>query len=427
MKTPFIRHEGRVVPSGWMLAMLAAVAISPRPAPAQVDLSRIQFLGDIRIRSEFDARSAGLSSDHATLLRTRFGARVHVDSQVQLFIQVSDSRAFGEEENTLTDASADRLDVHQAYLDWLPNDRLRIRAGRQELAFADERLIGPVGWVNVNRSFDGIRATLTAGEWEIDAFGAVLDEGAALLPTGLDPRGNNDNAPDRSLIGVWAANSTFDVFAIADRNVTEGGIRDIDRFTLGGYARETFGRFSARGTLAYQLGRQMSEFEVRQDIAAYLISGTIGYQFPGDPRATVRVQADVLSGDGTPQDRRFTGFNTLYATNHPFYGFMDFFLNLPRQTGFLGLVDIYASASVQPAPWLLRADLHHLRLEDPAPGGEQAVGMELDLTAVRPISPGFTVQAGYSLFNPSSAAEVAPVSLGDELLHWAYLQGLVRF
>ena len=74
------------------------------------------------------------------------------------FIQIQDSRKFGDATNTLTDGSADLLDFHQAFffISDFATEGLNVKLGRQEVAFANQRLIGAVGWHNVARSFDGV-------------------------------------------------------------------------------------------------------------------------------------------------------------------------------------------------------------------------------------------------------------------------------
>jgi hypothetical protein len=64
-----------------------------------------------------------------------------------LFVQLQDSRQFGEETSTLADGSADNIDFHQAdlKLDQLSSARLSLTLGRQELAYVGQRLIGAVG------------------------------------------------------------------------------------------------------------------------------------------------------------------------------------------------------------------------------------------------------------------------------------------
>ena len=407
-----------------MCAVLGAAA----PAVAQSDSVQIKLSGEVRVRSELDARTSGAGSDQATLLRTRLTVLAEVGEEMNALIQISDSRAFGEETNSLTDASADRLDVHQAYIAWSTGEKVRLRAGRQEIAFADERLVGTVNWANVTRAFDGVRLTLVHEGWTLDGFAAVLDERAALLSIGLDPRANQDAASDRSLYGLWAANSNVDLFALADRNATDGASRtDIDRFTLGARGREQLGSVALEATAVLQLGHQTQAGAPRQDIEAFLLTANGTYGFAGPLRGRLGIQVDYLSGDETPLNDSFGGFNTLYATNHKFYGYMDLFLNLPRQTGDLGLVDAMVRGAVHPQAWTLRADLHRFWLAHSSPAGESGIGYELDLTASRTLAPGLGFQAGYSLFSPSAAGEVAPVGLGGDTLNWAYVQLLARF
>ncbi|MEE9206815.1 MAG: alginate export family protein [Gemmatimonadota bacterium] len=409
-------------------AALCGVLAAAAPAVAQSDSVEIKLSGEIRVRSELDARTSDAGSDQATLLRTRLAALAEVSEEVSALIQISDSRAFGEETNTLTDASADRLDVHQAYIAWSPREELRLRIGRQELAFADERLVGTVNWANVTRAFDGVRLTLRHEGWTLDGFATVLDERAALLASGLDPRANEDNVSDRSLYGLWAANSNVDLFVLADRNATDGaGRTHIDRFTLGARGREQLGAVAVEATTALQLGRQTQAGAPRQDIEALMVTASGSYAFAGPLRGRLGVQLDYLSGDQTPLDDSFGGFNTLYATNHKFYGYMDLFLNLPRQTGDLGLVDLILRGAVHPQKWMIRADLHRLWLSQSSTASNRGIGYELDLTASRTLAHGLGFQAGYSLFSPSAAGEVTPVGLGGDTLHWAYVQLLARF
>lgn len=405
----------------------ALLALAASPVLAQPEDVRVDLVGEVRVRSELDDRTPEAGADHATLLRTRLGAEIALGSEAGGFVQLSDSRVFGEEESTLTDASADRLDLHQAYLDWRPVENARVRAGRQELAFADERLVGPVGWANVTRAFDGVRATLEAGDWTVDGFAAVLDEGAAVLAIGLDPRRNESEDDDRSVFGAWASSPYVDLFVIGDRNAVEGDRTDIDRVTVGGYLRGSRGPLRGRLTAAWQTGEQTSAGSDRQDVEAYLVSGRVDAELGGPIRPSVGAQLDVVSGDDDPADDTFGAFSTLYATNHAFYGFMDFFLDVSGQTGGRGLVDLIARGSVRAGEWRLAADLHRLWLQEERADGERTIGTELDVTAGRTVVEGFAVQAGYSVFDPADGAAGAPVVLGDDTLQWAYLMATLRF
>lgn len=389
---------------------------------AQADTSRIALSGEVRVRTELDARTAGSAPDHATLLRTRVGVRATLDARSRVFVQISDSRAFGDADNTL-------LDVHQAYIDWTPDRRWRVRAGRQEWAFADERLIGPVGWANVTRAFDGLRVTLTASGWTVDGLAATLDERDAVAATGLDPRANEGEASDRMLYGIWAARPAagLDIFVLGDRGATEGPITRIHRVTLGGYLRRALGPVRARATVAWQLGEQRASPGSVQRIDAWLASLALSRGFRGALRPAVSLQLDAVSGDATPADDTYGAFNTLYATNHPYYGLMDFFLNVPVQTGGLGLVDAVAHGELRPGAWLLELDLHELRLARRNASGARRIGSEVDLTAGRPLTPSLGLQMGYSVLAPGAGARTAPVALGSRTLQWSYVQITARF
>jgi Alginate export len=211
-------------------------------------------------------------------------------------------------------------------------------------------------------------------------------------------------------------------------NAPDGaGRSDIDRYTLGGRGRWRLGHVALEASAAYQVGNQTQVGIPRQDIEAYFASASAAYVLTGPLRGQLGIQADYLSGDQTPLDGSFGGFNTLYATNHKFYGFMDLFLNLPRQTGDLGLVDVMLRGVLRPDVWTVKADLHRFSLAEENAAFDRTIGHELDLTASRTLAGGLGLQVGYSVFSPSDAGEIAPIGLGEDILQWAYVQLLAKF
>lgn len=408
-----------------LLSVALAFVSFSTVAFAQTLAENVTLSGEIRVRGEADNRTSGTNPDAATLLRTRISLFATPSPKVSAFVQISDSRVLGEEQNTLTDASADRLDLHQAYLAWEPWSDVTLRIGRQELAFADERLVGPVNWANVTRAFDGLKATVDRGSWTLDAFAMVLTENDATLATGLNPRRNEGEDTDRTFFGAWFKRGPVELFALADRNARTAVFDSIDRYTLGAQGAHTLGRLRVKGMAAAQLGRQTPGTVARQSIAAYMLTGNVSYALRGELSPTLAVQADYLSGDKSPFDATHSTFNTLYPTNHAFYGYMDLFLAPSSQTSFLGLFDTILRTSVRPGPWTIRSDLHRFQFAREAPSGERTIGVELDVTVNRVVAPGLTVLGGFSVFEPNSGAAAA--GLGDDNLQWAFLQGTVRF
>ena len=112
---------------------------------------------EIRPRFNIDNRdfNSNTKSHSYTEMRSRLGADFNAFENLNMFVQVQDSRIWGTEPSTLTNTS--NVDLHQAYFQLsdffkLPLD---LKVGRMEVKYGPERLIGAVGWSNVGRSFDG--------------------------------------------------------------------------------------------------------------------------------------------------------------------------------------------------------------------------------------------------------------------------------
>jgi len=381
---------------------------------------QVTFSGEVRLRGEWDGRTAGVGDDAATLSRIRLGARVAALDWVAAFAQIQDARAWGTEGNTLTDASADQLDLHQGYVELGRGERLRGRLGRQELLVGDERLVGAVGWTNTGRVFDGARLYGKVGAAEWSAFWMNVAEQDALLTTGLDPQvnqGNQATGADGWLVGGFLAyalgGATAELTVLADRNAVTA-----ESYTVNARVHGTAGVLLFDAAAAYQFG---------PDRAAHFASGKAGSAFgPG----TVAVQVDYLSGDDDPAAGDAKAFNTLYATNHKYYGYMDYFLNIPGQMNQAGLVDAMLRASVDPtAATRVRADLHHFRaVEDRGQG--TTLGTELDLVGTWALGAPAALEVGGALFFPSDPIGqfgLPAFNGGIDPTYWGYVQLTVRW
>lgn len=411
----------RIRTIGILLAL--PVSLTAQAASIPVTLS-----GEVRIRTELDGRTPGTSSDMVSLLRTRLGVSVEPSERVRAVVRISDSRAFGEESNTLTDASADHLDLHEGFIEWTSLAGTRLRVGRQELAYGDERLIGTVGWANVTRSFDGVQLRLPVGGWTVDGFGATLREFDAVGATGVDPRANEGLARDQSLFGVWATDGPHDLFAIVESRVAGSGQHDVFRRTVGGHATQPLGGFTLDATAAFQFGTTVGNDDLTRDISAWLVSGSVAHQFAGPLAPRLALQVDLLSGDDHPLDDRYGAFNTLYATNHKFYGFMDLILDPASQLAGRGLADIALRGALRPAAWQLGLDLHRLALMVDRSGTTgRTLGTELDATLGRTLAKGLGLSTGASIFQPASAARQPGIGLGEATLWWGYVQLTTSF
>ncbi len=100
---------------------------------------------------------------------------------------------------------------------------------------------------------------------------------------------------------------------------------------------------SGSATFYYQFGKLPNNVSVSSFLAAASLKYTIN-------KTAISIGADYLSGNNfenpSKNDKSRT-FNTLYATNHKFYGFMDYFLNIPAHTAGGGLFDLQLGISAK--------------------------------------------------------------------------------
>ncbi len=402
-----------------ILALL--LAASPAlPAPAVAQDVELKFGGQVRPRFEF--RDPLLlpdgSSESLTSMRTRVDLRAGLDDNLSAFIQIQDVRLWGSEGNTLADFSADGLDIHQAYIDLgrAEEGGFMGRFGRQEVNFGGQRLIGAVNWAQQARAFDGIRVGSGGSVGNIDVFAAKLQDAQA-----------GDVRQEANLVsayGTWDITDTQDldlywIFDHQEDDEADPGDQKTSRHTLGArWVGNTAGIiYRAEGSV--QTGTFLGS-----DLSAFMLGARLAYGFAG--KGSVTLWYDYLSGDGDLGDDDVKVFDTLFATNHKFYGFADLFLNIPLHTGGRGLQDLAIKSTYRPhSDWLLRADLHSFHMADKGPLTSGHFGEEIDLVGSWKYNKYLNLSAGFSyVFQNDGWAEIGRL---DDDLTWVYVMLDAKF
>jgi hypothetical protein len=388
-----------------------------RQAAAQTEVSQAggKYRVVAQVRTRFEWNDLDFVSGRANLqhlLRTRLGLEGKPREQTGLFVQVQDARLWGEEASTLSDGQADHLDFHQAYLrlDNIFSRPLSVVLGRQELAYGNERLVGAVGWHNIGRAFDAVKLRYGENSW-VDLFNAKLAE---------------KGEKDRNFYGLYGRVQiqahTWEPYALFehDKNFGAGRLR---RLTLGAHGLGTFTGATGH-SLGYELeGAVQAGEREEQDVLAWMGTGALTYTSNHWRQHQLSLGADLLSGDDDPADGESKVFDTLFATNHKFYGLMDFFLDIPAQTGQQGLLDLMLKASMRAGP-PVKVDLH-LHSFSLAKGNEKALGQEVDAVVTYAHSPATSLQWGALLFLPGKAMEA--MQGGDEPAFKFYWQTQMDF
>lgn len=338
-----------------------------------------------QIRPRFEARDAGIDDyDLATTMRVRTHVDAKLSTDARVFIQVQDVRAWGEETHTLNDFRADNFDLHQGYfeIEHFKNTTLSMRVGRQALSLGGQRLIGAVDWAQQGRAFDGVRLTATPNGGKIDLVGMKLAE-ASLAHV----------VYDAYLFGAYAQitqpkNVNIDFYGFYNR--AKGNLKT-DQFTFGGRLAGNQARWNYRFEGAFQTGKRNGD-----DVKAYMIGGRIGAVFGGG-RSAVTLWYDYLSGDDDLHDHKTKVFDTLFATNHKFYGFADLFLDIPAHTAGRGLQDVALKMMFKPITSVsLGIDVHAFFLAKKAGLTARELGQEIDLTMTYRYSSEIAFVGGYS-------------------------------
>jgi hypothetical protein len=356
----------------WPLALILLLG------PTNDSSAELRIGGQVRPRLEFRDPAAGGQDDSFTSMRVRAQLQTTLERDVSVFVQWQDVRLWGEETNTLGDFSADSFDLHQGYVDFgnVGGRSLSIRLGRQEISLGGQRLVGAVGWTQQGRSFDGVRATATPGDNKIDLLAIRLADATAA--------GIADNAYLAGLQAQLAAARDLQVYLLYN---SAGAATD--QITLGLRQAGKAGKIAYRAEFAYQTGERGG-----QDVAAHLIGLRAGTALG---KTNLTLWYDRLSGDDDPADGETKVFDTLFATNHKFYGYADYFLNIPVHTAGGGLQDLALKIAHPLRPGLsLNVDLHSFLLTEQGGLDSAHLGEEIDLTLKHKYSKETTCVAGLS-------------------------------
>jgi len=189
-------------------------------------------------------------------------------------------------------------------------------------------------------------------------------------------------------------------------------IQDGDRMTFGGYGKGVFAGVSYELEFAMQNGTESDDV----NYGGMMYGLNAGYKIAG---MTLSAGVDFVSGDDTTTTDVNESFNTLYATNHKYYGYMDYFLNLPVHTGGLGLSDIHVKMSgLKVAGHVVNVAYHMFNADQ----SEDSFGNELDITLVKKYADNVKIVAGYSIFMPGKLKEENGANAS-----FAYLMTIVNF
>jgi hypothetical protein len=312
----------------WFPCLCLASLAFPQTLPTE-SLDRhlpswVQFSGEERLRLEGYSGLGYQPGDDTYLLhRFRFNLSLTPVPWLKIFAQTQDSRAFWKSAKPYAPPFQDTWDLRQAYAEAGDPDKspAAVRVGRQELAFGEERLLGPANWINTPRVFDAARATFRYRRFRLDAFASsvvVLRDGRV----GSADAGSNLYGLYGSIKDVipGAALEPFVLWRLQPRVKPElGAVGNLDMkvpgIRLDGKARA----FDYGTEIALERGSLAAD-----QVAAWAGHWVAGYSLTAGMQSIRLYQEyNFASGDGSAHDGRRNTFDELYPSGHDKLGLSD--------------------------------------------------------------------------------------------------------
>jgi hypothetical protein len=303
----------------------------------------LRLSGEYRIRAEgYEGASYTPENNQGYLL-----SRLHLNmdlkvSWFRVFAQMEDARPLGNDAIPKASPYKDSADLHQAFVELgnMTSGRFSVRAGRQELIFGDQRVLGSANWLNTPRTFDAVRAAVNFGKIRVDAFSAsvvnpvngVFDHHKA----GDDIHGLYGTI---SKVLPGATIEPYIFWRLARGLVTEEGTpgrRDTKTLAIR-VSRKAGNGPDYTGHFLRQYGNIGAD-----TVSAYAFNLAAGYTLKNAPlQPRVFVDWAYASGDKNARDGRNNTFDQLYPSGHGLYGIVDLF-------GWRNLSDVKTGVEIKP-------------------------------------------------------------------------------
>ena len=309
--------------------------------------------------------------------------------------------------------------------------------GRQRLSYDDQRIFGADDWSMTGYSHDGLKLGFEGGGHKVHLFGSYnqdvnnIEQGGTRFSGGIQPY--------KSLASLWyhydipktnlGASLLFVNMGLDDLMVVEEAEPEMCFQQLAGtFLSWKPKHFGVEASYYHQWGKAYGGIPLN----AWMASG----KATATPSEYWSFQAgyDYLSGEEdfpTPGEGEFglvrheivRGFNSLYGSNHKFYGAMDFFYVSTYVYGFTpGLQNLYAGATWSPVKQLsAEAVYHYFATAAPVQDAKRALGHEVELELTWTIRPSVSLSAGYSFMQGTETMSILKRSSDNNRLHWGWL------
>jgi hypothetical protein len=364
------------------------------------------------------------SNDHAyELSRVWGGIQIKPTSWITGYAQFLDLHALGLPLKYTASNMRDSFDLRQGFVR-VGTDNASIKAGRQELSFGGERLVGISDWSNTSRTFDGFSGRF-GNTNRLDIFSASV---VKVAPTSFD-----DHARGLNFHGIYGTISTLLpkttlepyllVKALPGVKSQQGSPGNEAEFTFGMRLLERLPQgfeYVVEGAL--QRGSYSSN-----SIHAGAGYGKVGYNAPTHWNPRLQLEYDYATGNPHRNLNRISTFDQLYPSSHNTFGLTDLlgWQNIQqRRLNFDVSPQKHLTVSLQ-QEFLQVANQHDsvysgsggVLVKPPTAGFvTSSIGHEFDASARYVLNSHYIFNAGIAHFSPGTVMEDnshgTPITLG---------------
>ncbi len=391
---------------------------------------------DYRARGEYSHGFGTLiSNDNDAGLFVQQRARLkfgYSDKKVAAFISFQDVSVWGDEPQITAKDNTNSFSLAQAWVKLMASDSWTIKAGRQILAYDDQRIFGGLDWAMQGRFHDALLVKYTKGNFKMDIGMAFNQNGVSRVNTLFDPNngGNARGVFDYKAMAYlwlhknWKIVSGSLLFVNNTYQNLQGEIPvegNVNRQTLGAHFK-----ISPTKKLKFlvNLYAQTGKFSKSVDLTAYNSLLEINYK----PKKTLfGVGYEILSGDdnGT-SDGEINSFFPVFGTNHKFNGFMDYFY-VGNHANSIGLKDFYAKVVAKVGENASLLVKGHYFSADKEINNESYLGTELDVVYSKKIVPYATLKVGYShMFSSETMETLKNITNVSDTQNWGWAMLVIK-
>lgn len=342
--------------------------------------------------------------------RTRLGL-AYAYEKYSLKITGQDVRVWGDESlfsSTSVKGDNASVDLYEAWFQLNITDKYKLKIGRQEWAYDDQRLLAKRNWGQTGMTYDGLLFNFDNKDFRFD-LGFSLNNDA-------ENKIGNEYTPDKmKFLDFIYLNKKFGQSSkITFKGILSGYQKEEGSETI--YVMGTYGPYFQMNNSKFKFDayfyHQTGTNRTSQKVNAYLLSIKAMYKLSN----TINVGPgfDLISGnDPSGNSNTDHSFDLLYGGRHRFMGDMDYFSALDKSTLDAGLLDVFIKVNILFHPKnSLNITYHHFSIQKSIPNPldissdfRKSLGNEIDLMYKYKAEIPAELCVGFSLFSATKTME----------------------